>query len=192
MDAVSLARQALTFIAPASAEPNRQADRDELLSRPVEQARDPAAAGESDRSAIDARREGPYTEAELARIRELRARDREVRAHERAHLAAAGAHAQGGAQYTFATGPDRRRYAVGGEVQIDTAPVPGDAAATLAKAVQIQRAALAPAEPSAQDRRVAAEARAMAAQARTELAAERAAAGRDEAPEAATALDLLA
>ncbi|NND59940.1 MAG: hypothetical protein HKN49_06685 [Gammaproteobacteria bacterium] len=131
-----------------------------------------AARGQGDNSELRKRRPGELTEAEQARVAELRARDREVRAHEQAHLAAAGPHARGGASYTFETGPDGRRYAVGGEVQIDTAPVAGDPAATLAKAQKIQRAALAPAEPSAQDRRVAAEASAMAAEARAELAQE--------------------
>lgn len=135
----------------------------------------PTAAGDR-RSGDASARPGDLTEPDRARVRELRARDREVRAHEQAHLAAAGPHARGGASYTFATGPDGRRYAVGGEVQIDTSPA-GDPAATLAKARQIQRAALAPAQPSPQDRRVAADAAAMAASARAELGRERTGAG---------------
>lgn len=113
---------------------------------------------------------GELSKEELAELRELRNRDREVRAHEMAHLAAAGRHSRGGASFTFQVGPDGRRYAVGGEVSIDTSPVNGDPAATLEKARQIQRAALAPAEPSAQDRRIAAQAAAMAAKASAELA----------------------
>src|SRR5690606_36735775 len=48
--------------------------------------------------------------------------------------------------------------------------VPGDPRATMEKAQQIRRAAMAPAEPSPQDRRVAAEAARLEAEARAELA----------------------
>jgi hypothetical protein len=99
----------------------------------------------------------------------LTARDREVRAHEAAHLAAAGRYAIGGANFTYKQGPDGVSYAVGGEVNIDTAPVPGDPEETLEKAQTIQRAALAPADPSSQDRAVAAKAAQMAAKARAEI-----------------------
>ena len=110
-----------------------------------------------------------FTEEELALIAELKRRDREVRAHEQAHLAAAGQYALGGAKYTYQRGPAGKNYAVGGEVQIDTSPVPGDPEATLRKAEQIRRAANAPASPSAQDRAVAAEAVSLAIQARIEI-----------------------
>lgn len=70
-----------------------------------------------------------------------------------------------GASFTYETGPDGKRYAVGGEVGIDVSGgrTPEE---TLAKAERIRAAALAPAEPSAQDRQVAAEADQMAAEAR--------------------------
>ncbi len=102
-------------------------------------------------------------------LRELGARDLEVRQHEMAHQAAGGGHT-GAVSYTFERGPDGRMYAVGGEVSIDTSAAGGDPQATLEKAEAIIRAAMAPAEPSAQDYRVAASARAMAAEARAELA----------------------
>ncbi len=104
-------------------------------------------------------------------VRDLQARDREVRAHEAAHAAAGGAYA-GAPTYTYQRGPDGRQYAVGGSVSIDTSPVQGDPAATIQKAQQIKRAALAPAEPSAQDRSVAAAADALLRQAQAELRAE--------------------
>ena len=106
-------------------------------------------------------------------LQQLRARDAEVRAHERAHLAAGGEHVRGGARFAYQKGPDGRLYAIGGEVSIDTSPVPNNPQATLAKAEQVVRAALAPAEPSPQDRTVAAEARQLAAQARIEIARQR-------------------
>ena len=73
-------------------------------------------------------------------------------------------------------------YAVGGEVRISSAPVRGDPEATVEKAEQIVRAAMAPADPSPQDQAVAAQASQMAIQARLEIA--RNAQGDDEAPSA--------
>ncbi len=109
----------------------------------------------------------------LEKVEELARRDREVRSHELAHLAAAGPYAQGGIKLKYTQGPDGKRYAVGGEVGIDTSPVPGDPEATLEKARAIRAAAMAPVEPSAQDRRVAVEAARLMAQAQAELARQR-------------------
>lgn len=113
------------------------------------------------------------SEEDKAQVQELKKRDAEVRAHEQAHLAAAGSLAQGGASFDYQSGPDGNRYAVGGEVSIDTSKVAGDPAATIAKAQRIRRAALAPAEPSSTDRSVASQASSMEAQARKELAQEK-------------------
>lgn len=74
---------------------------------------------------------------------------------------------------TFERGPDGKQYAVGGEVHIDTTPIAGNPEATARKARRIRAAALAPADPSPQDRAVAAQAAAMEAQAKQELAQER-------------------
>lgn len=115
------------------------------------------------------------TEDEQRTVDKLQQRDREVRAHEAAHQAAAGRHARGSAQFSFEVGPDGRRYAVGGEVEIDTSEVPDDPQATLDKARVIQRAANAPAEPSAQDRQVALQAAAMEAEAQRALNEQRSA-----------------
>lgn len=111
-------------------------------------------------------------EADLAQIRQLKSRDAEVKAHEAAH-AAVGGQLAGSPSYSFQRGPDGVRYAVGGEVPIDVSKVPGDPQATLEKMQLVQRAALAPAEPSSQDRRVAALAAQQAAEARAELSSER-------------------
>lgn len=166
---------------PASPESSPAApDADALrVTPPVESGEDAALRDESpDRGRAateeDARspREIQQQRQEQLEIAELASRDREVRAHEQAHAAVGGAYA-GAPTYTFARGPDGKRYAVGGEVSIDTSPVPNDPEATLRKMELVQRAALAPAEPSAQDRRVAAQAAAQAAQARTELAQQR-------------------
>ncbi len=109
------------------------------------------------------------TTAELEEIRNLGTRDREVKAHEQAHLAAAGAYATSGAQYSYTRGPEGKQYATAGEVGIDLSPVKGDPEATALKADTIQRAALAPADPSGQDRSVAAQAAQMAQQARADM-----------------------
>lgn len=121
---------------------------------------------------------GPRTEAELSpeekqALDDLKARDREVRAHEQAHLAAAGPYAKGPPSFEFQTGPDGQSYAVGGEVQIDTSPVAGNPQATVVKAQTIKRAATAPANPSGQDRQVAAQAARMETEARQEIKEQR-------------------
>ena len=104
-------------------------------------------------------------------VQDLVERDKEVRTHEQAHQSAGGEYASS-PTYQFTQGPDGKRYATGGEVQIDTSAVPGDPAATIAKMQQIRAAALAPAEPSAQDLAVARSAAASEAKARKELMAE--------------------
>lgn len=109
-----------------------------------------------------------YSEQELKQISSLKLRDKEVIAHERAHSSVGGQYS-GSPNYSYKTGPDGVKYAVSGEVSIDTSRVPGDPQATLQKAQQIKAAALAPAEPSGQDRRVAAKAEQMAAQARADI-----------------------
>lgn len=109
-----------------------------------------------------------YSDVELKQISALKTRDTEVLTHERAHSSVGGQYA-GSPSYSYQTGPDGVKYAVGGEVSIDTSKVPNDPQATLQKAQQIKAAALAPAEPSGQDRRVAAKAEQMAAQARSDI-----------------------
>lgn len=98
-------------------------------------------------------------------IKELVDRDQEVRTHEQAHQAAGGQYASS-PTYQFSMGPDGKRYATGGEVSIDIGTIPGDPEATIAKMQQVRAAALAPAEPSAQDLSVARSATAKEAQAR--------------------------
>ncbi len=113
-----------------------------------------------------------YTREEQEKIENLKDRDREVRAHEQAHIAAGGQYVRGGAQFQYQTGPDGGKYAVGGEVSIDVARESGDPEATVTKMQVVIRAALAPAEPSGQDRAVAAQAVRTASEARMEAAAE--------------------
>lgn len=91
-------------------------------------------------------------------VEQLKIIDQKVRAHEQAHLAAGGNLVRGGASFQYQAGPDGKQYAVGGEVKIDASPVPDDPEKTMQKMQQVRRAALAPGDPSPQDRKVAAEA----------------------------------
>ena len=113
----------------------------------------------------------PLSEEEQKVVEDMAKRDKEVRAHEQAHLANAGGVAKGGANYEFKTGPDDKLYAVGGHVNIDASPIKGNPSATIQKAQAVQRAALAPSDPSGQDRAMAAAAAQMALQAQKEMAA---------------------
>lgn len=117
-------------------------------------------------------RPGELTEEEQKEVQELKKRDREVRQHEQAHLSVAGPYANGGAQFEYTRGPDGRQYATGGEVSIDVSPE-RTPEATIRKMRIVRRAALAPAEPSAQDRRVAAQASQNENRARVERAQQR-------------------
>ena len=103
-------------------------------------------------------------------LESLKQTDREVRAHEQAHVVAGGGLVRGAASFGYASGPDGKLYAVSGEVSIDTSPVPNDPDATVQKMMQVTRAALAPAQPSGQDRAVASAATKMEGQARQEAA----------------------
>jgi hypothetical protein len=111
------------------------------------------------------------TPAQQREIEQLKQTDREVRQHEQAHLAVGRDLVTSGPSYTYATGPDRQRYAVGGEVSIDTSPGRSPEE-TIPKAQHIRATALAPAKPSAQDHSVAAQASRMESEARIELAAQ--------------------
>ncbi|WP_370979850.1 putative metalloprotease CJM1_0395 family protein [Agaribacterium sp. ZY112] len=128
-------------------------------------------------------REASIEKQERAEIKELAARDREVRAHEQAHAAVGGQYA-GAPQYEFQRGPDGVSYAVGGEVSIDVskAATPEE---TIRKMQVVRRAALAPAEPSPQDRSVAAQAQATELEAKQDLAAENREQSRESSAEAA-------
>ncbi len=109
-----------------------------------------------------------FSEEELAKIEDMKARDQEVRVHEQAHKSAGGQYAAS-PSYTYETGPDGKRYITDGEVSIDIAEE-SDPQATIDKMQVVKRAALAPAEPSGADRRVYAEASNKEAAARQELA----------------------
>lgn len=118
----------------------------------------------SARSAAGPRTLTPEQQQQVQKLKQI---DQKVREHEAAHMAA-GAGLTGGAHFEYVRGPDGRQYAVAGEVKIEVsaAQTPQQ---TLEKARRIQAAALAPADPSSQDRAVAAQAAQMAAQAQAEI-----------------------
>ncbi|WP_299794566.1 putative metalloprotease CJM1_0395 family protein [uncultured Shewanella sp.] len=103
---------------------------------------------------------------------ELARRDAEVKAHEQAHSAVGGSLAQS-PQFSYERGSDGKRYAVDGEVSIDISIVPGDPQATINKMRKVYAAAMAPANPSMADIRVAADAIRKMNQAQSELSEKR-------------------
>lgn len=108
------------------------------------------------------------TEEELSEIEHLKERDQEVRTHENAHQRAGGAYA-GFPQYSYTKGPDGKDYITDGSVSISVSEE-STPQKTIEKMEQVQRAALAPAEPSGQDLKVASQAANIENEARRELA----------------------
>ena len=156
--AVQADEQAAARLGELAASPNRnQVDQRAEAQEEEQQAQQ---AEERQQQALD-----------QAVIDQLAVRDREVRAHEQAH-AAVGGQLAGSPSYEYERGPDGVSYAVAGEVPISSGAVPGDPEATLAYARIVQQAALAPADPSPQDRRVAADAAQLQQQALQEIAAQ--------------------
>ncbi|MCX8027921.1 MAG: hypothetical protein N3A62_08740 [Thermodesulfovibrionales bacterium] len=101
-------------------------------------------------------------------VQRLKAIEEKVKAHERAHKSAGGQFT-GPVSYTYTTGPDGKRYITGGEVpiQIVEGKTPEE---TIRNMEIVRRAALAPADPSPQDRAVAAQATQIEQRARVEQA----------------------
>jgi len=125
---------------------------------------------EEEQTPAQKREQQNHEQAVARQLQQLQARDREVRAHEAAHVAAGGRYVTGGPSFTYQRGPNGRFYAVGGEVSIDVSAVPSNPQATLEKAEVVRRAALAPAQPSPQDLRVASNATRLASRARVDIA----------------------
>ena len=156
---VEVSGSAQPNIASEGGSDNGKADQQDFSGFPKAPADSPASSG--------------LTADELAIVQELSSRDQEVRTHEQQHQSVGGQHA-GSASFSFQTGPDGVQYAVGGEVSIDISAVSGDPRATIDKMRTVQAAALAPAEPSSQDRSVAAAASRIMLQAQSDLVAQQA------------------
>ncbi|WP_317931169.1 putative metalloprotease CJM1_0395 family protein [Halioxenophilus sp. WMMB6] len=150
--------------------PIQQAETVDRTSNRVERRTTPASRVEQDAGEVDesstpeavqfAQPEGfsaALSEQELATLQKLKLVDQSVRDHEQAHQSVAGQFA-GSANFDFDTGPDGNRYAVAGEVPIRLPVGDGDPQQRLRQADQVIRAALAPVDPSSQDRSIAARA----------------------------------
>jgi len=106
-------------------------------------------------------------ERQQQQVKELQQIDQKVRAHEAAHMAAGGGLIRGGVSFKFETGPDGKQYAVGGEVKLDMSVDPDKPEESIQKLEKVKQAALAPIDPSPQDRSVAANASSMISQLRS-------------------------
>ncbi|MCK5540228.1 MAG: catalase [Deltaproteobacteria bacterium] len=148
-------------IAPENSTANKEAEKTGAASKTVKENSN-ALKGPLDELSADEQRQ----------VDQLKRRDAEVKAHERAHIAAGGPYVSGGASYEYERGPDNQNYAVGGEVSIDVS-AENTPEATIRKMQIVKRAALAPRDPSGQDRSVAAQAAQTEARARIELQKER-------------------
>lgn len=134
---------------------NSRTQEDEAVK---EKSQSPNAAAESNLS-----------QDEKLLLEKLKKVDADVRAHEMAHIAAGAEFITSGATFSYQKGHDGQNYAVGGEVSIDTSAEPGDPEATLQKMRRVRAAALAPAQPSSQDLKVASNAASQAAKAMAEI-----------------------
>lgn len=130
----------------------------------------PTKAVESVRSSKASLGASELTPEQQQQINQLKQIDAKVRAHEQAHVSVGADLIRGGPSFSYTTGPDNKRYAVSGEVSIDTTPgrTPEE---TIPKAQHIRATALAPTDPSPQDHSVAAQASQLEGQARQELSA---------------------
>jgi hypothetical protein len=142
---------------PSTFEPDRAIISEEALRKVgllKEEAKNGAPAEKKDAAAKSSETSdiNPQETRELERLKQT---DREVRAHEQAHVIAGGSLVRGAASFGYATGPDGKLYAVSGEVSIDSSAVADDPSATISKMMRVVSAALAPAQPSGQDRAVA-------------------------------------
>lgn len=126
-----------------------------------------AAARKDSQQAVTAKEElleQPEVKREIANLKQT---EQEVITHENAHKAA-GAGVTGAVTYTHMTGPDDQRYINGGEVAIQMPAATDDPDETIALLEKVRQAALAPAQPSPQDLRVAASASAQIQQVRAD------------------------
>ena len=105
---------------------------------------------------------------EVERIKRI---DREVRRRELANRAVAGEYARGAVSFEYVTGPDGKKYAVEGHINIVVRSVPNNPKATIRKAQAIRNINLTSGS-SPQGRSVSAEVARMEREARMELKTE--------------------
>ena len=98
-------------------------------------------------------------------VRNLKKREHEVIKHENAHAIAGGGMASR-PTYEYTQGPDGKRYVTGGHVNMRSNTLETDPEKRIQQAQTLYRAALAPANPSPQDRLVAVNAKQLEMEAR--------------------------
>lgn len=123
--------------------------------------------GQSPAETKEIKEDDPQVQQEIAQLRSIEIK---VKAHEAAHKAA-GSTMTGPISYSYTRGPDGKNYITGGEVPINisTGSTPQE---TISRMQQVIQAALAPADPSPQDRAVAAQASTLAQNARQQKSEE--------------------
>ena len=151
----------------ARALPVDQVDEETLARARGIEAGDETAKGRAEHGGDGKTNSRGLTEEELQLVAEMTKRDAEVRRHEQAHARVGGPYS-GLPVYEYERAPDGRLYAVSGEVTIDTGRG-HDPEETVRKMEIVVRAALAPADPSAQDRAVANQARRIKTEAEGDL-----------------------
>ncbi len=109
---------------------------------------------------------------EQKEVKELERIDRQVKSRELTHRAVAGNYARGSVSFDYVTGPDGKKYAKEGHINIDARPVPNNPEATIRKARAIRSVELAPTNTLPQDRSVSAEIAKIEREARMELKTE--------------------
>ncbi len=112
--------------------------------------------------------EDELTQKEQQELTQLKNTDAEVKRHENAHKAMAAGLQTSGPNYEYEIGPDGKKYAVAGDVNISYQKS-SDPEVNLKNAQKLKAAALAPAEPSTQDRSVARKADMEIAKAKQEI-----------------------
>lgn len=122
------------------------------IPKDTEEAKDSTKSKESEVKT----KQNELTDAEKKIVEQMKKRDNEVRIHENQHKSVGGQYA-GSPSYTYERGPDGKQYITEGEVSISLSNE-STAEKTIEKMRIVQNAALAPAEPSSADRKVAAEA----------------------------------
>ena len=109
---------------------------------------------------------------EQKEVKELERIDRQVRSRELTHRAVAGSYARGSVSFDYVTGPDGKKYAKEGHINIDSRPVPNNPEATIRKARAIRSVELSTTNTSPQNRTVSAEIAKIEREARMELKTE--------------------
>lgn len=153
--------------ADANKNPMLQALENLLSGKTEKELHEADAAARKDTDPVEAKEahlERPEVKKEISQLKQT---EQEVIQHENAHKSS-GAGVTGAVTYTHTTGPDDQRYINGGEVAIQMPATTGEPEETIALLEKVRQAALAPAEPSPQDLRVAASASAQIQQVRAD------------------------